>query len=110
MARGGGSGEENAVRELVDTSERAVHAREEEPAEEEFLAEHCVEDPEDDDEGEPAPGAFQVAGNGARAAIGSTRSCECQRSLDLAPAGPKGSMSREFLRRAREDSNLRPAD
>src|SRR5215213_7316312 len=47
--------EEDAVRDPVATPEGAVHPGQEEPAEEEFLAEYRIEDPEHDHDGEPAP-------------------------------------------------------
>jgi hypothetical protein len=112
-------GEENAVREPVDASERAIHARKEEPAEEEFLAEHRVEDPEDDDDGEPAPGAVQeplgcvgvekhgevvvAIGRAAAAQTARIRRTEyCGISTEAAASGSEG-----FLRPPREAISVR---
>src|SRR5205823_6628136 len=51
--------EEDSVREPVLALEDAVHARQEEAAEEQLLTEHGVEDEPDEDERVPAPGAVQ---------------------------------------------------
>src|SRR4051794_38188371 len=52
-------GEEKPVREPVLALEDAVHAREQEAAEEQLLTEHGVEHEPDEDERVPPPGAMQ---------------------------------------------------
>ena len=60
------AGEEEAVRDPVAASERAVHARKEVPAEQELLAEHGVEEEHREDEAVPAQGAVQERFAGVR--------------------------------------------
>ena len=57
-------GEEDAVRDPVAAAEGAVHAWQEQPAEEQLLAEYGVEEEEDEDEAIPAPGAAEEVLNG----------------------------------------------
>jgi hypothetical protein len=72
-------GEEGAVRDPVAPSERTVHPREQEAAEEQLLAEDGVEERENDDQREPGPVPAQerVAGMGveerAHVAVGRIR-------------------------------------
>src|SRR6266540_860037 len=55
------AGEQDPVGHPVAASEGTVHARQEQAAEEQFLAEHGVEDEKDEDEAEPAPVAAHEA-------------------------------------------------
>ena len=55
------AGEKHPVRDPVVAAEDPAHPRQQQAAEEELLAEHGVEGGEEDDHGEPSPGAAEEA-------------------------------------------------